>query len=383
VIVRLTLACLLTAVAVAPLSAQQAAAPSDLKTLIADLGSLDYPVRTGAARRIRRAPAEEAVPALAAAVRNQATDEYARYRALVLLTSFGDRTTGEVVRDILKDKNDRLRQVAYEWLERHPDPALTTPLLDLLQVEQAEFVRPALIGALAALGDNPGVRRALTTEVGRGLDLFRSAVIDSLGEHHALYAVDAVASIAQTEGPLQDDAVVALGRIGDRRALTTLAALTDVPADVALTVRASRCLLGQECDAQIEALSGAVTPRAAGDTIHAAVAGLAAIAGGGNDAAMTALVGLAARGGAVRDEVAVGFAGMAVRRPERVVAWLDAAPPDARMVALMLLKDGFDALEEDFGEEQFYATARADYWKAADNSPTRTLIASIIDALEF
>jgi hypothetical protein len=59
------------------------------------------------------------------------------------------------------------------------------------------------------------------------------------------------------------------------------------------------------------------------------------------------------------------------------------SPPDVRRSALALLKDGFDALEEDFGEEQFFATARATYWKAADNSPTRTLMASIIDTLEF
>jgi hypothetical protein len=58
-------------------------------------------------------------------------------------------------------------------------------------------------------------------------------------------------------------------------------------------------------------------------------------------------------------------------------------PPDVRRNALALLKDGFDALEEDFGEEQFFASARATYWKVPETAPTRGLMASIIDTLEF
>src|SRR4051812_19401821 len=92
---RLTLACLLTALA-ASSSWAQAAAPVDLTTLVHNLGSLDYPVRTNAARQLRRAAAADAVPALARAARAQDEDEYVRYRALVLLTSFGDRPTTEV-----------------------------------------------------------------------------------------------------------------------------------------------------------------------------------------------------------------------------------------------------------------------------------------------
>ena len=70
--------------------------------------------------------------------------------------------------------------------------------------------------ALAALGSDPQVQRALIAEAGRGLDFFRSAVIEALGEHRAAYAVDAIAAVAKLDGPLQDDAVLALGRIGDR-----------------------------------------------------------------------------------------------------------------------------------------------------------------------
>jgi HEAT repeat protein len=356
---------------------------SDLTTLIGRLGSLDYPVRTGAARQIRRAPTNEAVAALTEAARSN-RDEFVRYRAFVLLTSFSERAAGDLARELLRDRNDRVRQVAYEWLELHPDPGLSDMLLGLLQTEQAEFVRPALIGAVAALATTPVVQRSLIAETGRGLDFFRSAVIDALGRHRATYAVDAIAAVARIDGPLQDDAVLALGRIGDKRALPILSAIANPSAEVALMVRAARCLLGEDCDAHVNALSDAVqAPRATQGTVRAAVNALAAMAASGHEGATGALVVLAARGGAIRDEASVAFAGVAVRRPDHVLGWVEMSPPDVRRNALALLKDGFDALEEDFGEEQFFASARASYWKAAETAPTRSLMASIIDTLEF
>ena len=59
------------------------------------------------------------------------------------------------------------------------------------------------------------------------------------------------------------------------------------------------------------------------------------------------------------------------------------APQKNREAAITLLKDGFDDLEEDFGEEQFFAAARATYWKAADGSETRALSSLLIQRLEF
>jgi HEAT repeat protein len=369
--------------ALAAPGAAQSNTASDLTALIGRLGSLDYPVRTGAARQIRRAPTNEAVAALTEAARSN-RDEFVRYRAFVLLTSFSERAAGDLARELLRDRNDRVRQVAYEWLELHPDPGLSDTLLSLLQTEQAEFVRPALIGAVAALATTPVVQRSLIAETGRGLDFFRSAVIDALGRHRATYAVDAIAAVARIDGPLQDDAVLALGRIGDKRALTTLSAIANPSAEIALMLRAARCLLGEDCDAHVNALSDAVqAPRATQGTVRAAVNALAAMAAGGHEGATGALVVLGARGGAIRDEASVAFAGVAVRRPDYVLAWVEMSPPDVRRNALALLKDGFDALEEDFGEEQFFAAARASYWKAAETAPTRTLMASIIDTLEF
>jgi hypothetical protein len=367
-----------------PAAAQApASSAADLKAHIGNLASIDYPTRMNAARMVRRVDAAVAVAALREAVAKH-TDEFVRYRAFVLLSSFNDRQTGDVVRSVLRDRNDRLRESAYKWLEIHPDPAMTATLLAALQTEQAEFVRPALVGAIAAVGDNPQVQRALVPEVTRGVDFFRGAAIDSLGRHRATYAVDAIAAVAALEGPLQDDAVLALGRIGGPRARAALAALKNTPAALAPTIRAAQCLAGEACDPIIKSLVDMTTAGGASTaTVRAAVAGLSAIVANGNAAAAGALVGLASRGGGVRDEAGLGFAAAAVRNPDRMIAWLDAAPDATRGAALDLLKVGFEDLEEDFGEEQFFATARAFYWKASDGSTSRNLAASIIQKLEF
>jgi hypothetical protein len=388
VTVRFTLAILLIAVVVRPSAAQTPtpAPPSaDVQTLIASLGSLEYPVRTRAARQLRRLPDAEAIQALSATVRNTAGDEFVRYRAFVLLSSFSERAMADMARLVLADRNDRLRQVAYQWFERHPDSQMTTKLAGALQTEQAEFVRPALLGALAAIGDgNAPIQRMLITEIGRGLDMFRSAIIESLGEHRAAYAVDAIAAVAQLEGPLQDDAVVALGKIGGTKGSAVLVDLAKGAGDIALTARASLCVSGTGCDETIKLLlDTAVSTRTTASRARAALGGLAAIATTGNAPALNAIATVGARTDAVREEAVLALAGVAVRQPQPVLTWLDTAPEETRRVALGLLKDGFETLEEDFGEEQFFATARANYWKVAEGSPTRTLIASIIDALEF
>lgn len=385
-IVRLTLALLLIVAVARPSSGQAPAPPpADVQALISNLGSLEYPVRTRAARQIRRLPDAEAIQTLSATVRNASADEFVRYRAFVLLSSFGERAMSDVARAVLGDRNDRLRQVAYQWFERHPDAQMTARLAGALQTEQAEFVRPALLGALAAIGDgNAPIQRTLIAEVGRGLDMFRSAIIESLGEHRAAYAVDAITAVAQLDGPLQDDAVVALGKIGGPKAAAVLVELAKGSGDIALTARASLCVSGTGCDETIALLRDATaSTRTAASRVRAAIAGLAAIGTTGNTAALNAIAAVGGRTDAVREEAVLALAGVAVRQPQPVLTWLDAAPEETRRVALGLLKDGFEALEEDFGEEQFFATARASYWKAAENSATRTLIASIIDALEF
>lgn len=366
-----------------PLVAQEQPA-ANLTVSINNLAAFDYATRLNAARTVRRAPSVDAVPALAQAARGHA-DQFVRYRALILLTAFDDRATPGLMRTLLADRNDRVRETAYRWFERRPDPALAETLLAALNTEQAEFVRPALIRAVAALAPEDRVRRALTAEVGRGLDFFRSAVIEALGEHRAAYALPALASVAVVDGPLQDDAVLALGRIGDARAVPTLASVTDGSREVIPALQAAQCLLGDACDARIAWLAqAAVTPPTHPETARAAVAALGAVASQGHAAAIAALVGLKNdEAGRVRGDVALALSGAALRRPNDIVLWLGRAEGTDRASGIDLLREGFEGLEEDFLEEQFFAHARAAYWNAPEGSATRTLAAALIDQLEF
>ena len=191
---------------------------------VKQLSSLDHPVRTDAARVLRRAPAEIVVPALAAAVRTD-PDEYVRYRALTLLSAFPGPIPGEVMRDIRTDRNDRLRMVAYGWYEDHPDPAILPALIDGFQKEQSEFVRPALTRAIAAQSTDPRARDVLAPTVLRGADFFRGAVIEALGDYGGTFAIQDIKAVALLDGPLQDDAITALGRLKDATMVPVLAGL--------------------------------------------------------------------------------------------------------------------------------------------------------------
>jgi hypothetical protein len=361
---------------------QDSQVSAELEQHIANLGALDFPVRMHAARLIRRTPGAEAVPLLAEAAR-QDPNEFVRYRALVLLTAFNDPGTRRLMEDLIRDRNDRVREVVYKWLEQHPDSRMADLLVLQLQTEQAEFVRPALVGAVAALGALPAVQRPMLAETARGLDFFRSAVIESLGRHRAAYALDAIVIVSRLQGPLQDDAILAIGRIGGPDAAAMLNDVTDLPTEAMLARHAARCLIGERCADQIVALvTAASAAGAAPAQVRAAVDALSAIAQSGDWSALDALMGLAGRSGA-HDRVAVAFGSAALRQPGRTVSWLEQAEEGTREAAISMLKDGFDSLEEDFAEEQFFAAVRAGYWRATDGSPGRAVRASLIQRLEF
>ena len=360
-----------------------ASAPQpDLKQNIANLSSLEFPVRMQAARLIRRTPEAQAVPALVEAARRH-SDEFVRYRALVLLTGFNDRGTRDLMRELIRERNDRVREVAYKWLERNPDPQLTTQLLTSLQTEESEFVRPALVGALAALGSDPTVQQALIKEIPRGLDFFRSAVIDALGRHRALYAVDGIVATSRLEGPLQDDALLALGRIGGTRAAAALKEFTGGTTEATQMLWAVRCLLGESCAEHVTALVVAASsdesrPRERQGAIDA----LEALAQGRNEAALAGLIRLEKQS-ELRERIAVAVASVALRQPDWIVERIQAVEEAARESVITMIKDGFDSLEEDYDEEQFFAALRAGYWRAADGSAGRSLAATLIQRLEF
>lgn len=126
-----------------PADTQAAVTPEQVRSAIDRLGDLDFPIRSAAARTVRRADAAVAVPALLTAVK-QHGDQYVRFRALVILSGFNDVRTRDVMVGAVTDKNDRMRTVAYAYFERNPDKAVIPRLLEALKVEASEFVRPAL-----------------------------------------------------------------------------------------------------------------------------------------------------------------------------------------------------------------------------------------------
>lgn len=371
-------------------AAQEPAAPARvpaarLQAAIDHLGSLDDSTRSDAARLVRRAPAAQAVPALLRAVEEHA-DGYVRYRALVLLTGFGDPRTRDAMRESLASPNDRLRTVAYSFFEHHPDRAMVPTLLAALGREQAEFVRPALVRALAASGD-PRVPPVLLREVHRGHDFFRSAVIEALGDYRAAYAVDALVAIAKQDGPLADDAALALGRIGDRRALDTLAGLQrTAPRRSQPSIAAAICLLGVNCGSHESYLEQTLrfADKHPGfqELVRAAASGLGALGVAGHGEAIGALfaVGIPSRD-PTRAPVALALGAVALRNTPLMLTALEQHPD--RAPAIELVGEGFDMLEEDLAKERFFATVRHAYWAAPEGSPARALMQTLIGKLDF
>jgi HEAT repeat protein len=359
---------------------------AQLQAAINKLGDLNYATRTDASRTVRRTAAAQAVPALIQAVSDHA-DGYVRYRALVLLTGFNDPRAKGVMREVLASPNDRLRTVAYSFFERAPDPALVPQFLAALDKETAEFVRPALVRALAAQSDDPRVRQALVREVGRGEDFFRSAVIEALGDHKAAFAFDALTAVAKLDGPLQDDAALALGKIGDKRALETLAAdQRSAPRQVQPAIAAAICLLGINCSSHENYLTETLkfSDKNIGfqELLRGAAAGLAALGVAGHGEAIDALfeIGIPSRD-PTRAPVALALATVALRATPLMTAALERHPNRAN--ALELLAEGFDMLEEDLDKERFFALARRTFWESADGSPRRAFMQLLIGKLDF
>ena len=358
----------------------------EIRAAIDRLADVDYPVRSKAARVIRRAAAAQAVPALLQSAREH-KDGYIRFKSLVLLTGFNDPRTAEQMIEMLSSPNDRLRELAYGYFERHPDRALTSRLLAALQKEDGEFVRPSLVRALAAVGDDPKVREALLIDVNRGVDHFRSTVIEALGDYRHAYAIPKLTEVVKLEGPLQDDAVLALGKIGDKQSLATLAALQRSGSrELQPTVAAGICLLGVNCSSHVgylqKVLGFADDNPGYQDLVRAAATGLAAVAIKGNPEALDILLaeGIPSRD-PIRAPLALAAAVVALRNTPLTLDSLQKQKDPGG--AIGLLAEGFDMLEEDLEEEQFYVTVRRGYWAAADASPTRRLAESLIGKLDF
>jgi len=357
-----------------------------VKAAIDKLGDLDFPTRMTAGRTVRRAPAKIATPALLEAIAAH-KDGYVRFRALVLLAGFNDPRTREVMLSSLAEPNDRLRTVAYAYFEHSPDVSVLPRLLAASDKEDSEFVRPALMRALAAHGSDARVRETMSGLVVKGQDFFRSAVIEALGDHKAAYAAPRITEVAKLDGPLQDDAVVALGKIGDKAALPVFATLQrSAPRNTQPAIAGAICMLGVNCTTHvnylIDTLRFAIKTPGFQDLLRAASGALATLAAGGHEKAAEILIehGVPSRDPA-RAAIALALGTVALRNTPLLLKVLERQPDPA--TAVELLRDAFDMLEEDFEEERFFVHVRRIYWQAPDASATRKVANALIQKLEF
>ncbi len=358
----------------------------ELSRAIDRLGDLDYATRSAAARTVRRSNAPQAVPALLQAV-GEHSDGYVRFRALVLLTGFNDPRTSDMMKESLVSPNDRLREVAYGYFELHPDASLTARLLAAFDKEQGEFVRPSLIRSLAALSKDPKVTEALVRDATRGEDYFRSTVIEALGDYKVTTAVSRLTEVAKLDGPLQDDAVTALGKIGDPAAMVTLAQLQrSAPAEAQPAIAAAICLLGTNCESHIgyleKTLRYAADYPGFQDLLRGAASGLGAISLKGNLDTLNFLfdVGIPSQD-PVRAPVTLAIGLVALRNMPLLMKALEGR--EDKDGAIGILAEAFDMLEEDLEEERFFVAVRRSYWAAEDGSAARRLCEQLIGRLDF
>jgi len=346
----------------------------------------DYAIRMEAARTIRRGSPDIVVPLLVQAAASH-ENAYVRFRSLVLLSGYADARTRQAMIQALASPNERLRAVASGFFEHAPDPEVLPRLLESLVREESQFVRPALTRAIAAQGSDPRAREMLSGLVMKGEDFFRSTVIEALGDYKAAYALVPITEVAKQDGRLQADAVLALGKIGDKRSLATLAALQqNAKRNLQPTIAAAICLLGVNCSSHQgfleRTLHFAVATAGYQDLVRAAAAGLGALAIAGNESAATFLF---TEGAPTRDParaaIALPIGAIALRNTPLMLKLLEQqADPKP---SLELLRESFDMLEEDLAEERFFVTVRRGYWQAAENSPARKLAAALIRTLEF
>jgi HEAT repeat protein len=277
--------------------------------------------------------------------------------------------------------------VAYEYFESNPDPQILSKLIDALTREESEFTRPSLTRALAAYGSDPRVQKAMNGLVLKGQDFFRSTVIEALGDYKAAYALPAITEVARLNGPLQDDALLALGKIGDKKSLPVLIDLQGKASKAMQPhIAAAICLLGVNCSSHqrylTESLRFAVGTIDYQELVRASAHSLSALAIAGREDAAATLVEIGApTRDPARAAIALAIGAVALRNTPLMLKMLE-RQADTKP-AMELLRESFDMLEEDLEEERFFVTVRRSYWQAAEGSPARKLANTLIQSLEF
>jgi len=225
----------------------------------------------------------------------------------------------------------------------------------------------------------------------RGEDLFRGAVIDALGDYDGKFALADIIQVAKLDGPLQDDAVTAIGKLGGATERSLLASLRQsAAADVQPTVSAALCLLQIECAAQEKylydtlAFAVSITGTDFQPLLRGVVHGLEMLAERGSERALSALLTTGAKiQDPYRAPVALGVGEIALRNPGLLLRVIANGPRDNRNGAIDLLQDAFDMLSEDFEEEQFFIETRRALLAAPPGSSTRAVAEALIETLEF
>ena len=363
-----------------------------LHEAIDQLAEFDYAVRVEASRALRRADPDVVRPVLLHAVEHH-QDSYVQFRSLVLIYGLDLPDVDKVFSGALNSSNDRVRASAYEYFETFPSPDVGSQLLAALDTETSEFVRPYLVRALAANDDDSSVRERLVQDIHRGQSYFRGAVIEALGDHRALYAVDSLIPLIAEDGPFRDDALLALGKIGDRRVIQPLRQLQrDNDAKIQPIVSAAACLLDVGCDGQlsyiVDTLRYGIEPSNENnqELIRNASIALSVLATDGQQRALDALFELGVNASeSVRAPIALALGKVALRNPQIVQNTLVDAASEATMpeAELLLLRDAFDMLDEDFAEERFYVLMRQGYWEGFGSAKARAVAAAVIRVLEF
>src|SRR5205085_6427629 len=201
------------------------------------------------------------------------------------------------------------------------------------------------------------------------------------------YAYEPIVAVARLDGPLQIDAAIALGKIGDKRAIEILSGLQQsAPKTSQPYVAAAICLLGINCGSHenylIETLKCSDKNIGFQELLRGAASGLGALAVGGHGEAYEALVeiGIPSRDPA-RAPIALALGTVALRNTTMVLTALEKDPEPAP--AISLVGEGFDMLEEDLDKERFFALIRRTYWQSAAGSPARRLMQTLIGKLDF
>ena len=226
-------------------------------------------------------------------------------------------------------------------------------------------------------------------EAARGEDFFRSAVIEALGDYKAQYAFDALTAIAKLDGPLQDDAALALGKIGDKRALETLAGLQRT---APRRHRSRRSPRRSACSAStasrtrtilVDTLKFADQNTGFQELLRSAAAGLAALGVAGRDEAARRRCSTSAFRRAIRRarRWRSALATVALRNTPLMLTMLEAHPrPRRRDRAhgrrLRHARGGSR-------EGAVLRVVRRTYWDSPEDSPARELMQTLIGKLDF